>query len=91
MAEIKLNAAEIERKFSELKNKVEALDSNPVLVTFQTSKLDAADAIRDIESDYYKTLTLYKNTIIQIEKELQIKIKEYFELDEEISNKMLIK
>lgn len=91
MAEIKMNASEIERIFNELKVKVETLDSTPLEVVYQTTKLDSANLMKEIETDYYKILKLYQDTVVQIEKELQVKIKEYFELDEQISNKMLTK
>lgn len=88
MSEIKVVKSVVKPAFDNLRNKIQALNTDNPNCHFSQSKLSLAAKIEEIEKTYYETLKAYKLILTSVEQDTWDSIETLFETDQSVSKMM---
>ena len=74
--------------FDNLRNKIQALNTDSPNCYFSQSKLSLADKVEEIEKTYYETLKAYILILTSVEQDAWESIETLFETDQNVSEMM---
>ncbi|TCP31200.1 hypothetical protein EV207_10383 [Scopulibacillus darangshiensis] len=85
MPEIKVNQGDVEPVFSNLKGKINELNTSNPTIEFSTSVLDVVTKIIDIEDTYYEAISKYKALLLKAEDDAWTNIESFIDVEEELA------